>query len=192
MLFHEVSLSRLKKAKRIRGENYYLFNVEPNQNKSTSKFWRDVIHRLVYDNECLVIQQDGMFYVADSFTVSRYAFKEIFYHDIVIDDYQLNNSYLESQVFHFELHDKKIRDVIEGLYQSYAKLITASQKHYIRNNAKRGTLRNTDKLPADGEGTKRLARPSLNSRIKRFYEAEERWGSIAFIKRYEITELENR
>lgn len=160
-----------EKGKEIRGENYYLFNVEPNQNKSASKFWRDVIHRLVYDNECLVIQQDGMFYVADSFTVSRYAFKENIYRDIVIDDYQLNNSYLESQVFHFELHDKKIRDVIEGLYQSYAKLITASQKHYIRNNAKRGTLEIPTNYPQTDKAQKDL-QDLLNSRIKRFYEAE--------------------
>lgn len=160
-----------EKGKEIRGENYYFFNVEPNQNKSASKFWRDVIHRLVYDNECLVIQQDGMFYVADSFTVSRYAFKENIYRDIVIDDYQLNNSYLESQVFHFELHDKKIRDVIEGLYQSYAKLITASQKHYIRNNAKRGTLEIPTNYPQTDKAQKDL-QDLLNSRIKRFYEAE--------------------
>ena len=160
-----------EKGKEIRGENYYLFNVEPNQNKSASKFWRDVIHRLVYDNECLVIQQNDMFYVADSFTVSRYAFKENIYRDIVIDDYQLNNSYLESQVFHFELHGKKIRDVIEGLYQSYAKLITASQKHYIRNNAKRGTLEIPTNYPQTDKAQKDL-QDLLNNRIKRFYEAE--------------------
>jgi HK97 family phage portal protein len=160
-----------EKGKEIRGENYYLFNVEPNQNKSASKFWRDVIHRLVYDNECLVIQQDGMFYVADSFTTAKFAFKENIYRDIVIDDYQLNNSYLESQVFHFELHDKKIRDVIEGLYQSYAKLITASQKHYIRNNAKRGTLEIPTNYPQTDKAQKDL-QDLLNSRIKRFYEAE--------------------
>ena len=160
-----------EKGKEIRGENYYLFNVEPNQNRSASKFWRDVIHRLVYDNECLVIQQNDMFYVADSFTVSRYAFKENIYHDIVVDDYQLNNSYLESQVFHFELHDKRIRDVIEGLYQSYAKLIAASQKHYIRNNAKRGTLEIPTQYPQTDKAQKDL-QDLLNNRIKRFYEAE--------------------
>ena len=179
-----------EKGKEIRGENYYLFNVEPNQNKSASKFWRDVIHRLVYDNECLVIQQDGMFYVADSFTVSRYAFKENIYRDIVIDDYQLNNSYLESQVFHFELHDKKIRDVIEGLYQSYAKLITASQKHYIRNNAKRGTL----EIPTNYSQTEKAQKDLqdlLNSRIKRFYEADG--GAVLPLSNgMKYTELENR
>src|SRR5690606_23069779 len=41
--------------KEVKGDNYYLFNVRPNQNKSASMFWRDVVSKLVYENECLVI-----------------------------------------------------------------------------------------------------------------------------------------
>ena len=72
-----------EKGKEARKDNYYLFNVEPNQNTSSSKFWRDVIGKLVYDNECLVIQEGGMFYVADSFEITRFAFKDNVYKDIV-------------------------------------------------------------------------------------------------------------
>ena len=57
-----------EKGKEVRKDNYYLLNVEPNQNKSASKFWRDVVSKLVYENECLVIQYNNKFYVADSFT----------------------------------------------------------------------------------------------------------------------------
>ena len=92
------------------------------------------------------------------FTVAKFAFKETYVASLLMIPAQ--NSYLESQVFHFELHDKKIRDVIEGLYQSYAKLITASQKHYIRNNAKRGTLEIPTNYPQTDKAQKRLARPS--------------------------------
>lgn len=160
-----------EKGKDKKGENYYLFNVEPNQNKSASKFWRDVIHKLVYENECLVIQQDGKFYVADSFTPIKFAFKENIYKDIVIDDYQLKNSYLESLVFHFELHDEKIKNVIEGLYQSYSTLITASKSHYKRNNAKRGTLDIPASYPQTDKAQKDLE-DLLTNRIKRFYAAD--------------------
>ena len=163
--------STFEKGKEKKGENYYLFNIEPNPNKSASKFWRNVIHRLVYDNECLVIQQDGNFYVADSFTCARFAFKEYIYRDIVIDDYQLRNSYLESEVFHFELHDEKIKNIIEGLYQSYATLIEASKAHYKRNNARRGTLEIPTNYPQTEKAQKELEN-LLTNRIKRFFEAE--------------------
>src|SRR5690554_4842821 len=45
-----------ERGKEVKKENYYLFNVEPNQNKSANKFWRDVIYKLVFENECLIVQ----------------------------------------------------------------------------------------------------------------------------------------
>lgn len=160
-----------EKGKEARKDNYYLLNVEPNQNKSASKFWREVVSKLVYENECLVIQYDMKFYVADSYAVDRYAFKENVYKSVVIEDFQLNRTFLESEVFHFELHNEKIKDVIDGLYTSYSKLIAAGQAHYKRNNARRGTLEietghsQVDKLQQDLEDL-------LNRRFKRFFEAE--------------------
>ena len=155
----------------VKRDNYYLFNVEPNPNKSASKFWRDVIHKLVYDNECLVIQQDNNFYVADSFTTKRYAFKEYIYSDVVIEDYQLRNTYFESEVFHFELHNEKIKNVIDGLYESYGKLIVASQNHYKRNNARRGKLTIPTNF-AQNEKAQKDLEDLLNRRFKRFFDAE--------------------
>lgn len=160
-----------EKGKETRKDNYYLLNVEPNQNKSASKFWRNVIHKLVYGNECLVIQQDGMFYVADSFEVVKFAFKENIYKNIVIEEYDLRNVYTESQVFHFELHDEKIKTVIDGLYNSYSKLIQASSKNYKRNKAKRGTLDVPTNYNQTEKGQKDLE-DLLNNRFRRFFEAE--------------------
>lgn len=160
-----------EKGQEIKKDNYYLFNVEPNPNKSASKFWRDVVHHLVYDNECLVIQQDGHFYVADTFVVKRFAFKEYLYTDIIIDEYKLKNVYNESQVFHFELHSEKIKSLIEGLYKQYAELIAASQSHYKRNNARRGKLVVPTNYPQTEKAQKDL-QELLSHRFKRFFEAE--------------------
>ena len=96
-----------EKGREVRKDNYYLFNVEPNPNKSASKFWRDVVHHLVYNNESLIIQQNNYFYVADSFDVKKFAFKDYVYTNVVIDDYQLSDSFIEPNVLHFELHNEK-------------------------------------------------------------------------------------
>ncbi len=160
-----------EKGKEVRKDNYYLFNVEPNQNKSASKFWRDVVHKLVYENECLVIQQAGKFYIADNYELVEFAFKENIYKDVVVANYQLRNVFTESQVFHFELHNEKIKTVIDGLYQSYSKLIAASQGHYKKNNARRGTL----EIPTNYSQTEKAQKDLeelLSNRFKRFFEAE--------------------
>lgn len=176
--------------KETRKDNYYLLNVEPNQNKSASKFWRDVIHKLVYENECLVIQQDGMFYVADSFDVVKFAFKENIYKNIVVEEYNLRNVYTESQVFHFELHDEKIKTVIDGLYNSYSKLIQASSKSYNRNKAKRGTLEVPTAYTQTDRGQKDLE-DLLNNRFRRFFEAEN-GAVLPLTSGLKYTELEDK
>lgn len=162
-----------EKGEKTRESLYYLLNVEPNQNKSANKFWRDVVTKLVYENECLVIQQpkNKMLYVAESFDVDRFAFKENVYKNIVVEGYELRESYYESQVLHFELHDDNIRTTIDGLYASYSKLITSSQKSYRRNKAKRGTLEYNTSYTQSEKGQKELE-DLLNNRFKRFFDAE--------------------
>ena len=159
------------KGREVRQNNYYLLNVEPNQNKSASKFWRDVISKLVYENECLVIQQNDKFYAADSFNPKEYAFLENIYPDIVVGDLKLSRSYAESEVFRFELHNDEIRPVIEGLYISYAKLIAASQDNYKKSRAKRGTLELESNYPQTKKAQEDLT-DLLDLRFKRFFEAE--------------------
>ena len=160
-----------EKGKEVRKDNYYLFNVEPNLNKSASKFWRDVIHKLVYNNECLVIQSNGQFFVADSFTCNKFAFKENVYSGIEVAGYALSGSFVESQVFHFELHNEGIKQIIENLYMSYSQLIAASMSHYKKNNARRGTLDIPTNYPQTEKAQKDL-HDLLSIRFKRFFDAE--------------------
>ncbi len=160
-----------EKGKEVKASNYYLLNVEPNQNKSASKFWRDVIYKLIYDNECLVIQQNDMFYVAESFNVVKFAFKENIYKNIVVENYNLRDVYTESQVFHFELYNDKIKTVIDGLYESYSKLIQVSQKSYIRGKGKKGKLVIPTSYPQTEEAQKDL-KELLEKRFKTFFESE--------------------
>ena len=160
-----------EKGKEVKKQNYYLLNVEPNQNKSSSKFWRDVIHKLVYENECLVVQINDMLYVADSFTQVKFALKENIYKDIVIDEYELKDVIVESKVLHFELHDQRIATVIDGIYADYSKLIKASSMNYKKNNARRGTL----EIPANYPQTEKAQedlQTLLSKRFKKFFEAE--------------------
>lgn len=174
LISNALSLSEFQtydNGKKVRKETYYLFNVEPNLNKSSSKFWRDVVHKLVFDNECLVIQSNDQFYVADDYDMKEYTFKENVYKDIVIGELKMNRSYTESEVFHFELHDQRIKNVIDEVYRQYGELIGYSIKTYKRSNAKRGILKIPTNYPQTEEYQKKL-NDLVQNRFKRFYEAE--------------------
>jgi len=160
-----------EKGKKVRKDSYYLFNVEPNPNKSASKFWRDVLHHLIYDNEALVVQYEGHFYCAESFTCEKFAFRQYIYRDVVIDGFQLNRIFQEEDVFHFELHNERIKDVIDGLYNSYGKLIAAAQGNYKRNNSPRGVLKIEAKYSATKKAQEELQN-LFNEKFKKFFTAE--------------------
>lgn len=157
--------------KPLRGEMHYLLNVQPNENKSSSKFWRDVVHKLVYDNECLVIMTKNQLYVADSFDPTEYALKGNIYKNVKIKDYTLRETFAEKDVLHFELHDQKIKTIIDSLYQGYGELIAYSTATYKRSNAKRGALEIPATYPQTDQAQASLEK-LLNERIKRFFEAE--------------------
>lgn len=180
----------LERGKEVRKDNYYLFNVQPNPNKSASKFWRDVVSRLVYDNECLVVQHEKDLYVAESFKVDKYAFREYIYSDVVVDGFKLDRAYTESEVFHFELHNKKIKAVIDGLYSSYAKLIEASKKHYMRQHTRRGMLKVPTNYPDTTEAQAEL-RTLMEQRFKTFFDAEGD-AVLPLTNGLEYDELENK
>lgn len=118
-----------------------------------------------------MIQNRGMFYVAESYTMKPYAFKENFYTDIVVGNLKLNRSFVEGEVLHFELHNEKVRTLIDGLYKSYSKLIAASQSQYRRNNARRGILKIESSYSQTKDAKEKLE-ALLSDKFKKYFEAE--------------------
>jgi HK97 family phage portal protein len=178
-----------EKGKEVRKDNYYLFNVEPNPNKSASKFWRDVVSKLVKENEALIIQQNGYFYVADSYNVKKFAFKEYIYADVVIDNYSLKNVYAESEVIHLELHNEKIKNVIDGLNMDYSTLIESSQKNYKKNNSRKFNAKVPTNYPTTVKAQDELKK-LFEEKFKKFFEAEGE-AVIPTVNGIEIEELKS-
>ena len=127
-------------SKEVRKDSHYLFNVEPNPNQNSSRFWRKVYHNLVYENEALVVMHEQGLFVADHFDREPFVFKECQYKNVKIDDYTLKDIFNERDVFYFQLHSEKMIDLVESLYADYGQILEYSKDNYKRSNAKRGTL----------------------------------------------------
>jgi HK97 family phage portal protein len=157
--------------KEVKGIDHYILNVEANQNTPASRFWRDVVNKLIYDQECLVIMQNNMFYVADDFERIELAFVENIYKDIVISNYELRDVFRESEVLYLEWYNPKLKSVIEGLNTEYSKLIEVSSKSYKRSKGKKGTLEIPASYPQTDEAQKDL-QDLMDNRFKKYFEAE--------------------
>lgn len=118
----------------------YRFNVEPNQNTSSTSFWRRVVEKLVADNQCLIVKvrnRNGAYeyHVAEAFNRIEYAMKPNEYKSVVVgreNPYTLNDVFKEPDVFYLEWNNLGLRAFIDGVYSDLADMITAAKDNYLK------------------------------------------------------------
>lgn len=122
-------------------ELYYRLNVRPNKNMTASTFWERFVRKLIYDNECLVIQaDDGDLLIADGFKHNEYAVFEDTFTDVRVKDYTFKRSFKQSEVIHLKYRNDKLSPLIDGLFADYGDLFGRILNSQKRKNQVRGTV----------------------------------------------------
>ncbi|MFF1992839.1 phage portal protein [Bacillus mycoides] len=125
----------------LKNELYYRLNIRPNKNMTASTFWEKLIRKLIYDNECLIIQvDDGDLLIADYFQHNEFAVFEDVFTNVIVKDYEFKRSFKQSEVIHLKYSNDKLSPLIDGLFTDYGDLfgrILSSQK---RKNQIRGVV----------------------------------------------------
>lgn len=122
--------------KEIQEREHYLWNMEPNVNQNSTAFLHKLVAKLLTDGECLVIstrQREGYdaLVVADSYMLNGcYPSKQNEYTDVQVGDVSYEKTFREREVLHLRLNHVNIKPVLDGLYTSYCRLITAAMKRY--------------------------------------------------------------
>ena len=94
-----------------------------------------------------MLLQDNQLYLADSFEKREYAFRPNLYSNIMIGDYEVNETWEESKVLYFKNDNTRLRNAINGIYNDYTKLINSSIKGYQNSKARKGKLKIPTNLP---------------------------------------------
>lgn len=122
----------LRNGKAVKEDEYYLWNIEPNINESSSVFINKLIHRLFYDNEALVISTkrrltgDEMLVVADRFeSGKKYPAKRNEYKSVTVGTVTYDKTFYEDDVLHFVLSNEKIKSIVFMLDASYERFINS-------------------------------------------------------------------
>lgn len=171
--------------KAIKGDEYYLWNIEPNMNESSSVFINKLIHRLYYDNEAVVISTkkritgEEMLVVADSFTAGdKYPAKRNEYKDLTVGTVTYNKTFYEDEVLHFVLSDGKVKSLVDMLDAAYERYINSYTAAATWQNGKHIKVHvdqiagGEDQTDADGNKTswEEAFAKSLKAKLKPFIE----------------------
>lgn len=135
--------------KEVQKQEHYLWNIEPNKNQNANIFIKKLISMLYQNNECLVVEQNGQLLVADSFDHKEYALLDDVFTNVAVGDFTFNRSFYQNEVLYFRLQHCNMRALVNGLYQTYSKLISYSMTAYQRSRGTKGVFK-YDTLPASG------------------------------------------
>ncbi len=127
--------------KEVFGDEYHLWNYEPNRNQNKAEFISKAMEQLFRNNELLIVESsNGQIFVADGFTVTHDTLYGDTYSDVAVGEYQFSGTFKTKDVMHWKLNNKNVNLVIRGLYDSYRKIVDYSEKSYLKSRGNRGIL----------------------------------------------------
>lgn len=158
--------------KEIKSDEHYAWNFEPNKNQNSSQFIQELVARLLYYNECLVVESGGQFIIAESFTKEEYCLKEMRFSNVYREGLTFRRTFTMSEVLYFRLNNKNIRQLLSNLCAGYNELLEDAVDKYEKAGGEKGTL----KIDASATGMKYGSRSFeevyedlMNNRFKKFF-----------------------
>ena len=131
-----------EKGEEVKNELYYMLNVSPNPNQSSSQFLNAFVTRYYRKGEVLVFPDSkrSYLYVADGFSVDEKPFSENIFSSISIENETLRRKYKASDVFYFKLDDVQIKRLIDGAFDQYSMVMQSAIDGFLRRNGKKYKL----------------------------------------------------
>jgi HK97 family phage portal protein len=155
------------KNEEVKKQEYYLWNIEPNKNQNSSEFIHKWISKLYEENECLIIETNGQLLVADTFSKKEYALFDCQFTGVTVNGFTFNKTFLMNEVMYFKLNNNDIRKLINGMYESYGKLISYSMNAYQRSRGTKGIFK-YETLPVTGTDDRKAFDALINEKISKW------------------------
>lgn len=160
----------------IQEREYYLWNVEPNNNQNATAFMHKLIAQLYSENEALIVgstRSNGVdvLNVADSFEVSEFhPVKLREYTDVNVGDFLYNKTFRETEVLHLRLNHMNMRPVINAMYESFYRLASAAIKNYEYNSGQHWKV-TVSQIAAGDQNFKENFAQMIEKQVKPFFDS---------------------
>ena len=157
---------------RQEGMDWYTWNVSPNPDQNGAEFKRMLFARMLRFNEALVFEQNGHYYLAETFSREQDGFRPAVYTGVSYRGQSVTRALREDEVMHFRLAASgqawALQNNIRGLYSA---AMQEAWDKYRKSGGKSGILK---------VGMQARGKPSfekdyetlMNDRFKRFFEAK--------------------
>ena len=157
--------------KEVKNKLYHTLNIEPNINENSSQFWHKAIEKMIYENECIVIEVNEQLYCADSYSVEERPILGNLYRSVSVGQINFTKVFKSDEIFRLKLNNSHIKKLIDGLYQQYGELLAYAAKNYKKANGSKYKLI-LDKVKAGGKNFQETYETIVQKQLKTFMENE--------------------
>lgn len=159
------------KNKEVRQDEYYLWNVEPNKNQNSSQFLQELVARLLYYNECLVVEVKGQLIIAESFIQREFAVYENYFTCVRRGTMTFDRPFPMSEVLYFRLGNQDIKALLSRLMKGYSQLLSLAIGKYKRSGGRKGIAK-VDTAPKGDEKYQTAIDDLFNRQFRAYFDAE--------------------
>ncbi|MDN4525329.1 phage portal protein [Fictibacillus fluitans] len=129
------------KKKILKDDLYYSLNLRPNVNTTASYFWQTVTHKLINNNECLIIvTDDKQMLIADSFVRVGFAMVDDVFKEVEVKGFKFTRSFQNSEVIYLQYANENLTKLIDSLFTDYGELFGRILEFQKRKNQIRGVV----------------------------------------------------
>lgn len=170
----------------VKRREYYLWNIEPNINQSGSEFVYRWISQLYRTGEALIVADGGNLLVADKYDIKEYTLRGNLYANVAVGDITFLRTFAEEDVLFFKLTDQNMKKVVDGLYNSYSKLISYSMGAFRKSRGTKVKFR-YEALPVAGSREREAFDSLVNEKIGKWLTSDN--AALPLGKGQDIEEL---
>lgn len=163
---------KTSKLEEVKGDEYYLWNLEPNRNQNSSQFLKKLIRQLYWKNEALVVSgDDGRLYVADSFEKKDMTIFDNIFSQVTVDDFTFKRNFKMDEVLFFSLNSKDVKSLVDSFSNDYSLLLEYAKKAYKKSRGQKGVLSISARAQGAPDFEERLQQ-MMNDRFKPYFDAD--------------------
>ena len=152
-------------------DEYYLWNVEPNVNQNSSQFIQELISKLLYHNEVLVVEANGQLLIADSFSQTAFALFPNTFSGVTVGDFTFDKTFSMKDVLYYKLNNRNIRALLSELMDGYSQLLDMAVGKYKRAGGRKGKAKINRTKSGDPEYEKKID-DLFNKQFRNYFNSE--------------------
>lgn len=123
------------------GLEWASLNYRPNRNQNAAEFRKELVFRLLYSNEVLIIvTDDGQKLIAETFNKQEYALHETRFTDVTRQGFTFQREFRSSDVYYLRYSTVGSRLFLSNLLGMYESMIASASDQYQSANGEKGVL----------------------------------------------------